>query len=294
MTHELLLYLQDLREGLPDVFTSLALFFSSPFVYLLIPLGLASVLYLCVDKHKAEWMMLNISGGAFIGHFLKDIICNPRPWIADDRVHPANGATKDASGYSTPSSHSTEATTGFGSLIAIAKRRWLTVILLMIIICVMFSRLFLGVHTLFDVILGALLAIAVMIVNWFLVKISYSNEHNYNAVSVLLILIFIATALMWYLTSGNTTYIMRYGGLMLGTIVGRHLEHILLNFKIEKVTIGKNIIRCVIGLVIVMSCFIIPYIILGSNLGSAAGGFLATVGLFLFTPALLRGLRLNN
>ena len=294
MTHELMLYLQDLRESLPDIFTASALIISSPVVYLAIPFAIAAVLYLCVDKRKGEWVMLNISSAAFIGHFLKDVFCNPRPWLTDERIHPVEDALKTAESYSTPSGHATESTAGYGSLAILIRKRWFAITLIALILMIMFSRLFLGVHTLLDVVSGAILAIAVMTINWCLLRISYSNEHNYDAVSVILILVFIISSLIWYLISDSTMYLMRYGGLMLGIIVGRHLEHHLLNFEVKRTTFCRNTLRCLVGLIVAGSCFILPYLVLGSDLGSCIGGFLGAMGLLLFTPVLLESFGLNN
>ena len=294
MTHELLLTLQDLRMDLPDVFTSAMLFMSSPLVYLGIPLAFATVIFLCMDKKLGEWIMLNMAVGMLFGHFLKDIICNPRPWVADDRIHPEERALKGAGGYSTPSGHSTDSTTGFLSPAVAVRRWWFSIMMVAIMLTIMFSRLFLGVHTLLDIVTGALLALAVMTADWILLKISYSDESRYDSVSVVLLLILITVCLIWTMITEDHREMICYGAFVLGTITGRLLEHHLIGYEAKDGSFKMNLFRAASGLTIVSLLFLVPYLTLGYDPGVTIGGLLAPLGLFVVSPAIIKRAGLNN
>ena len=294
MANELLLMLQDLRLSLPDVVTSAMLFVSSPIFYIGLPMTFAIFIFICVDKRSGEWMVMNLSVASFVGHFLKDIIANPRPWITDERITPDERALKGAKGYSTPSGHSIDSTAGFGSVIAIFRRRWVTVLFIVIILTVMFSRLYLGVHTPLDIATGTLTAIFVIIINRALLKTSYSDEHSYLMISVIYALAFVTITLLWILVTKNVNAVLKFGGLLLGAMIGRVIEHRFIGYEVKSVPMGKNICRLFIGLMIVGLSLIVPYALINNSLSNSLGGFLAMIGLFVIAPMMIEKIGLND
>lgn len=294
MYYDILLALQDLRANMPDWFTSLMLFVSSTPFYLLIPVAIAVFVFTCVDKRTGEWMMMNISLANYIGHFLKDLVANPRPWVADDRIVPEERALGDAGGYSLPSGHTVSITAGLGTLIAFIRKRWATALFLSIIFLEMFSRMYLGVHTILDVVAGALLAIAVIAINWYLVKVSYRDENRYVSVSAIYAVILITVTLIWMLITDDFDPILKTGGFVIGTMIGRIVEHRFIGYEVRRTTAGRNACRFLIGLLTCGILLIVPYVLLGSVLGSAVGGLLSSFGLFVLAPMILEAAGLND
>ena len=294
MYHDILLALQDLRAFMPDWFTSLMLFFSSTPFYLLLPVALTVFVFTCVDKRSGEWMMLNISAAEYVGHFMKDLIANPRPWVTDDRIIPEERALEDAAGYSTPSGHTACAAAGLGTLIAVVRKRMMTAILLTMISLVMFSRLYLGVHTLLDVVSGALLSVVVISINWYLVKVSYSSENRYVAVSAMIAIVAVAVTLAWMLITDDCDSMLKTGGFMVGTMAGRVIEHRGIGYEVRRTTVLKNMGRLTIGLLTAGALLTVPYLLFGSVIGSAVGGFLASLGVFVITPIIIEAAGLNE
>lgn len=276
--YELLLMLQDLRLSLPDVFTNVAVLISSPLFHIALPLAFATFFLWCVDKRQGEWMMMNIVTGMFVSHFLKDIIKNPRPWIADERITPEERALEHASGYSTPSGHSVDAVTGYGSLMMLLKRKWSTMVFGTLMILLVFSRLFLGVHTILDVLLGALVAIAVMAVNWILMRKAYDG-HNLQVTAVYM-LSFITVCMIWVLIADDLNGLMTYSGLMLGTITGAYVSRKNIPYEIPVQSKKEKIINMATGWTVIAITFIASNIILGNIIGNNIGGLL--VGLYIF------------
>lgn len=88
-----------------------------------------------------------------------------RPWILDSRIHPVKGAIETATGYSFPSGHTTDATTVFGGAILRGKlSKSLNIVLGLCIVLIGFSRNYLGVHSVLDVIFGFLFTLIVLLI----------------------------------------------------------------------------------------------------------------------------------
>ena len=287
MTDELLLILQDLRLSLPDIVTSAMLVFSSPLFHVAIPLALATYYLWCSNRRDGEWFAMNVICGLFFGHLLKDIIKNPRPWLADDRLIPCSEAIDSASGYSTPSGHSVDSVTSYGTLILILRRRWGTILLSALMILIMFSRLFLGVHTLADLIVGILLGAAIIAINGMTMRYSFSDEGNYLRASVLYALAIITAMLIWVLVSDDNSTLIDYVGLMLGTLIARPAGYFLVGFDGNKMTKRQKLVGLVIGWSILLLLFGIPYVLLEKSMAMVIGGFLIPFGMFILVPSIL-------
>ncbi len=282
--------LQDLRLSAPDIITSAMLLVSSPAFYVAVPIAIASFFLWCVDRKKGDWIMMNIVSGMFFGHLLKDIIQNPRPFVTDDRLIPEEKAMKGATGYSTPSGHTVDATTSFGSIAVLVRRRSVTLLMIAIIALVMFSRLYLGVHTEWDLLAGALTAITVMIINSALISYSYKNDNNYFRITVVYLLLFIIGATVWMLVTDHHGGLMKYGGLMLGAIIGRQIGHGIEDTKCRRF---NNIAgRLSIGWIITALFFTIPILMFGTTTGYLIGGFLCSLNFFALSPAIFRSLNI--
>ena len=122
-----------------------------------------ALLYWCVSKQLGTYLMIGWSGNRILNGMLKITVCAYRPWVRDARIVPYGDSITTATGYSFPSGHTMNAGTLFGG-IAVRKEtsRGFRVLLFMIVVLIAFSRLFLGVHTLQDVLVGAAASILVM------------------------------------------------------------------------------------------------------------------------------------
>ena len=94
-------------------------------------------------------IMLMLSGT--MNSYLKVAIGQPRPyWISTEIKNLA--APMDSFGL--PSGHSQNAASVFGLLVPSIRKKWLKILLIITIFMVAFSRLFLGVHSITDILLG--------------------------------------------------------------------------------------------------------------------------------------------
>lgn len=86
-----------------------------------------------------------------------------RPWVRDARVVPVESAISGATGYSFPSGHTANSMCGYGSLTrekTLKRFRWLFWVLPVLI---GFSRLYVGVHTIQDVLVSLVLGVATVL-----------------------------------------------------------------------------------------------------------------------------------
>ena len=167
MDIEILLFLQQFRDG--------AGAFLSDFLLKMTFLGelntvlvIMAVIYWSVSKELGTFLLMGWSGNRLVNGVLKVTVCAYRPWIRDTRIIPYGNSMETATGYSFPSGHSMNAATVYGG-VAVRKDqpRKLRITLAAVVALVAFSRLFLGVHTPQDVLVGAA---AGMLVMWLVSK----------------------------------------------------------------------------------------------------------------------------
>lgn len=123
-----------------------------------------AILYWCVSKDFGAYLLMGWSGNRLVNGVLKVTVCAYRPWIRDARIVPYGDSINTATGYSFPSGHTMNASTVYGGG---AVRRdvplVLRVVLGLIVLLVAFSRIYLGVHTPQDVLVGAVVGPLVMV-----------------------------------------------------------------------------------------------------------------------------------
>ena len=125
-------------------------------------LAAAIITFWCFDKNRGYYLMTVGFVGTIINQFLKLLCRIPRPWILDPEFTIVEDAREAASGYSFPSGHSQSAVGTFGGLAASGKSKALRWIFIAIAVLVPLSRMYLGVHTPADVLVGAGCAVAMI------------------------------------------------------------------------------------------------------------------------------------
>ena len=151
--------------------------------------------------------------GRLVNGALKLTACIYRPWIRSPKIKPLSSALPAATGYSFPSGHSTNASTVFLgiSYSSLSKKKQNIIYKLLIILgiamalLVMFSRVYAGVHTPQDIIVGCLSSIAVIII---VHKVNQYIDSNKKAFVVLLISIVLAVLCVIYFE--NKSYPLTY------------------------------------------------------------------------------------
>ena len=171
MDIEFLLALQAFREGAGGFLTD----FLAKMTWwgeLSTTVVLIAIVYWCVSKRLGQYLFMGWSGNRLLNGVLKVTACAYRPWIRDGRIVPNAAAQTTATGYSFPSGHTMNAATTFGGLAI--RREFSTlmrVLVFVALLLVAFSRMFLGVHTPQDVIVGVVggtfvMCLAMKLMSW--------------------------------------------------------------------------------------------------------------------------------
>lgn len=122
----------------------------------------ALIVFWCIDKNKGYYLMAVGFCGTILNQFLKLLCKIPRPWVLDPEFNAVEEAIPAATGYSFPSGHSQSSVGVFGGLALTGRNKVLRWIFIAIAVLVPFSRMYLGVHTPADVLVGSLSALALV------------------------------------------------------------------------------------------------------------------------------------
>ncbi len=144
---ELLKLFEQIRSPLLDTVLSALTYLGAEVVFM----GVAMLFFWCIDKRKGYYLLSLGFLGSVVNQFAKLMFRIPRPWVLDKDFTIVESAREGAGGYSFPSGHTQIATTTFGGVARFAKKLWVRIALIAVVLLVGFSRMYLGVHTLLDV-----------------------------------------------------------------------------------------------------------------------------------------------
>jgi membrane-associated phospholipid phosphatase len=120
---------------------------------------LAPLLLWCVDKRHGVRLAVFFLISAYLNLIFKALFAIPRPFLVSSLVQ----AKEAARGYAFPSGHAQNAATAWLFLAYTFRKRWLTVLGVILIVLIAFSRIYLGVHYPQDTIAGVLFGAVLMI-----------------------------------------------------------------------------------------------------------------------------------
>lgn len=169
---EFLYFLEGIRTPLLDAFMLTITQIGEETVFLVTAL----ILFWCVNKRLGYYIMSVGFIGTLTNQFMKLTFRIPRPWVIDENFTILEQAREAASGYSFPSGHTQSAVGTFGSIANTTKHRWLRNVSIVIAVLVPFSRMYIGVHTPLDVVVAAVIAVALILL---LKPIVLKNDGKY-------------------------------------------------------------------------------------------------------------------
>ena len=158
-------------------------------------LAAALILYWCVDKRQGIYLLAVGYVGTLANQFLKITCRIPRPWVRDPNFTIVESAREAATGYSFPSGHSQNSVGTFGAIASCAKRKWVRILCIAVCVLVPFSRMYLGVHTPADVLVGSGMAVALV----FLMKPLVFCNDGKNIPVLLGIMLFLGIAFVAFM-----------------------------------------------------------------------------------------------
>lgn len=253
---EVLYFLEGLRTPLMDKLMLAVTTLGEETAFLVAAL----IVFWCVDKRKGYYIMAVGFTGTMLNQFLKLMCQVPRPWVVDPEFTIVEQAREAAAGYSWPSGHSQNAVGTFGSLACMTQMPWLKGLFIAVAVLVPVSRMYLGVHTPFDVFMGGFLALTMV---WVLKPLAWRATHQ-GMKDVIGMMLVMAVGLLafsvWFPTfmdvdKENALSCMKNGCTMLGSILGVAVVYLTerkyVKFE-EKAVWWAQILKVVLGFGLVL------------------------------------------
>ena len=224
-------------------------------------LVIAMVVFWCVDKKKGYYLMAVGFLGTIFNQILKLACRVPRPWVMDPDFTILEQAREAAAGYSFPSGHTQTAVGTFGALAASTDRRWWRWVCIVLAVLVGFSRMYIGVHTPSDVLVGAGMALVLV---GLLKKPTLNGSANdmKKLIAGMMVcgIVFLLYVLLWQfpvdMDEHNMISGMKNAYTMIGCLVGVAVVYVAdikwLHFP-EMAVWWVQIIKTVVGLLLVLA-----------------------------------------
>ena len=178
-----------------------------------------------------------------------------RPWVIDPTLNPVPSAMEYSTGYSFPSGHTQSAAALFGTFGALAKRKSIKIICFSIPFLVAFSRIYLGVHNLHDVVVSLAVTYVIIFITVRILGGGISEKKRDFRISLFLLLytvavIAIAIALF---ASGRIEekYLsdcLKAAGAGIGFSVSMYIERVYIKFSVAAKNILWQVIKFALGL----------------------------------------------
>ena len=251
-------------------------------------LVLAMILAWCVDKKYGYRFLAMFMVGSFLQQALKAAFMIPRPWLLDPGFYSlvVPSAIPAATGYSFPSGHTLTAVVTLGGAAMFLKKKWAYAVAFVLTVVVGFSRMYLGVHTLLDVVVGFLLGVLVLVA--FGLAFRKDKDHTKLLDTILIVGNIACVALLLYLVFGpkpddvllmpmalesiDNAYVLV--GAAVGALLGKACDDLFVHFD-TKAPFWVQVIKVAVGFGLVLG--------LRAGLKALFGGE--------NEPALLHGLR---
>ncbi|MBQ7387111.1 MAG: phosphatase PAP2 family protein [Clostridia bacterium] len=178
---EILYFIANMRCPVLDFFFETITHLGEETFFLVISI----LFFWCINKREGYYILLSGLFGTLINQAAKITFRIDRPWIKDPSFQPVGNSKLEATGYSFPSGHTQNIATTWGCIAAYNRKRWLSIVCVVIIALVSFSRLYLGVHTLLDVSVSLLVALLLVV----LLRPFFATEERFNKAYPVIVII---------------------------------------------------------------------------------------------------------
>lgn len=239
-----------------NFFVSIRNEFLNKFFILITDLGslefyliLISFLFFIFDDRKTIKILFLLMISYLINNIFKNIFQFPRP--DENIVKPIY--IESGGGYGFPSGHSQNSLVLWLGLSYIFKNNYLKIASIILIILISISRLYLGLHFLFDVLGGILIGLIILFLYFSYIDRFFEKFFNLNLKKILLIsfsLIIISLFIKEY-----SFILISLSGILIGINLSKEFNQIDLNIK-------KIVLRIFIGYPVI---FILIYLIKITN-----------------------------
>ncbi|MEX1377526.1 MAG: phosphatase PAP2 family protein [Eubacteriales bacterium] len=200
------------------------------------------IVFWCISREKGYKLLLSIVFASAFNDVLKQTFNVKRPWVRDERIIPLRVET--ATGSSFPSGHTQVGGSMWLSISRSFRKPAVVIICYAMIVLLAFSRVYLGVHTPWDVIASLVLCIIGVLFAHYIME--RALEKN-SAVP----LIFVAAVSFLGLFFFKEASYYKMTGILLALPLGFFLENKYIKFD-AKGKFLKQILKIIVGFAIVL------------------------------------------
>lgn len=219
---------------------------------------LISFLFFIFDDRKTLKIVFLLIISYFLNSLIKVTFKLSRP---DEKIiEPIY--KESGGGYGFPSGHSQNSTVTWFGLYTLFKKRWLLFLSIIIISLVSVSRLYLGLHFLFDIIGGFLIG-SIVLTTYFKFFDKFVQEiFSFNLTKI--IILSIVFIIISYFIKEYSFILLSLSGLIIGIILNKNVINKVKNFKdaLIRILIGYPVIFFLIYFINVTN-FQLIYLIIG-------------------------------
>jgi len=210
----------------------------------------------CINKKFAYGIGIAFFLSSLTVQGMKVVFRIERPWVIDPTFVPVEGAIEYATGYSFPSGHTQAAASMYWGIGAQMKNKPIKIACIVLPILVAFSRMYLGVHTLLDVVASLVISFLLVLLT---VKVLLSEDIRkkreliITLAMVLFAVLVIIVAVTLHSNGIIETHYVRdclvAAGACIGFVVGMYIEKTYINFSVKSKSILIHVIKVILGLV---------------------------------------------
>ena len=255
----------------------------------------ALFVFWCVSKRHGYYLLAIGFAGTVLNQFLKLLFRIPRPWVLDSDFTIVESARAQATGYSFPSGHSQNAIGTFGGIARFTRRKWVRAAAIVVAVLVPLSRLYLVVHTPLDVVVAAVIAVALVVDLYHLME-SSDSRHGVRG-AVLAVMLALAVGYLLFVSlypfpadvdaanlASGVENAWKLLGATVGMLVGWWLDVRFIHFDTRAVWYVQ-LIKLVGGLALLLGIRAVLKAPLAAALGAGAGGAVRYGVMVLFAAA---------
>ncbi len=234
------LWLQRFSPSLDAFFSFFTLLGEEMFFLLFLPF-----VYWALDRNVGALLALLFMLSSYLNNAVKELVAQPRPFEYDLRVQ----KLFEVDGYAFPSGHTQSALVVWGYLASQLRRRWATVVAVVLIIFIPLSRVYLGLHFPTDL-LGGYLAGGVILLLFLLLSPRLTPRLGEWSIGGQLLLAAGVPALLFFSPYLNEDAVS-VTATLLGMGLGFILERRSLHFS-PAGSVGKRLLRFGLGALVLV------------------------------------------
>ncbi len=251
---EFLRLLESIRHPILDTVMLILTEFGNEMLFIVFGM----LMFWCVNKKQGYFILLTGFFGVYINQFLKITCRVPRPWMLDPDFTIVEGARAAATGYSFPSGHTQTAVGCYAGLAVCRKETWVRAVGIALAVLIPFTRMYLGVHTPWDVLMSIIVALTLVFVLWALFerfgtspKLMYTLMGILTAMGVGFLLYMVLETFPVDINATNHEHALANAYKFLGCVIGMWVVYLLdryvIRFETATVTWWAQVLKLVIG-----------------------------------------------